>query len=167
MDRREFLRLAGASAFGSAWAQDGAGAQTAAPVTVLYDDRAVSLRSAATRRDEAAETLWILKSDLPRVNGFELKPEGACRADICIPVSPNLTRGRHFNVTAFARRVGQPVVADREARVWSFGEMPVLRGALLSSRAAPDVAVPDRKGRTVRLSDFRGKKVLLVTWASW
>jgi peroxiredoxin len=32
---------------------------------------------------------------------------------------------------------------------------------------APDFAVPDRKGRVVRLSDFRGKKVLVVTWASW
>jgi glutathione peroxidase-family protein len=27
--------------------------------------------------------------------------------------------------------------------------------------------VPDRKGRIVRLSQFRGKKVLVVTWASW
>ncbi len=32
---------------------------------------------------------------------------------------------------------------------------------------APDFALPDREGRTVRLSDFRGKRVLLLTWASW
>jgi peroxiredoxin len=32
---------------------------------------------------------------------------------------------------------------------------------------APDFSVPDRKGRPVRLSQFLGKKVLLVTWASW
>ena len=31
----------------------------------------------------------------------------------------------------------------------------------------PDFALPDRNGKTVRLSDFRGKKVLIVTWASW
>jgi peroxiredoxin len=37
----------------------------------------------------------------------------------------------------------------------------------LNSRVAPDVTVPDRRGRPVHLSDFRGKKVLLVTWASW
>ena len=45
--------------------------------------------------------------------------------------------------------------------------MPVLRGAFLESRVAPDFSVPDRQGRNVRLSDFRGKKVLVVTWASW
>ncbi|MCZ6597977.1 MAG: redoxin domain-containing protein [Planctomycetota bacterium] len=32
---------------------------------------------------------------------------------------------------------------------------------------APDFALPDRHGNLVRLSDFRGKKVLLYTWASW
>jgi len=45
--------------------------------------------------------------------------------------------------------------------------MPVLRSAFVNSRIAPDFAVPDRKGRVVHLSDFRGKKVLIVTWASW
>ena len=29
------------------------------------------------------------------------------------------------------------------------------------------VALEDREGKTVRLQDFRGKKVLLLTWASW
>ena len=58
-------------------------------------------------------------------------------------------------------------LADAGARVWSFGEIPVVRGSFLESRIAPDFTVPDRKGRPVRLSQFRGKKVLLVTWASW
>jgi len=51
--------------------------------------------------------------------------------------------------------------------VWSFGEIQALRGSFLESRVAPDVTIPDRRGRSVKLSDFRGKKVLLVTWASW
>lgn len=33
---------------------------------------------------------------------------------------------------------------------------------------APDFAVPSLDGeRTVRLSDFRGRRVLIFTWASW
>jgi len=59
------------------------------------------------------------------------------------------------------------VVADSPTRVWSLGEMPVVRGAFLESRIAPEFSVPDRTGRQVQLSQFRGKKVLLVTWASW
>jgi hypothetical protein len=49
----------------------------------------------------------------------------------------------------------------------SFGEIPVLRGAFYNSRIAPDFAVPDRTGKLVHLSDFRGKKALVITWASW
>jgi hypothetical protein len=132
--------------------------------TVLYDSRAVAL----TRIDtDATGALWVQKSDLPRINGFELKPQGACRADICIPIPKAMMRGDLFNLTAFADRVGQKFLADASTRVWSFGEIPVVQGAYVESRMAPDVTVPDRKGKPVRLSQFRGKKVLLVTWASW
>ena len=33
--------------------------------------------------------------------------------------------------------------------------------------AAPNFTLPDLNGRVHSLADFRGKKVLLVTWASW
>ena len=32
---------------------------------------------------------------------------------------------------------------------------------------APDFEVKDRQGNVVRMSDFRGKKALVVTWSSW
>ena len=137
-----------------------------APAVVLYNDRSIALDRVETDSTQAFE-LWVRKTDLPRINEFELKPQGACRADVCIPVEKKMTRGAFFNLTAFARRVGQAVVADRVARVWSFGEMPLLRGQFIESRVAPDFALPDRSGRPVRLSDFRGRKVLVLTWASW
>ena len=166
MNRRDFLRMTGASTLGPAWPALAA-AQAAGPATVLFDDRSIPLPATGRDPNNAKEALWILKSDLPRVNGFELKPQGACRADICIPVPKDMARDEYFNLTAFAGKVGQKVVTDAGARVWSFGEIPVLRGEFLSSRVAPDFAVPDRRGRTVRLSDFRGKKALVITWASW
>jgi len=135
--------------------------------TVLYDGRAVAIQRVGRASASAADALWIDKTDLPRINEFELKPQGACRADVCIPIPKTMVRGEYFNLTAFARKAGQTVVAEPAARVWSFGELPAVRGAFLESRMAPDFAVPDRKGRVVRLSQFRGKKVLLVTWASW
>jgi hypothetical protein len=132
-----------------------------APTTVLYDDRAVALDH--IRPDP--KDLWVRAADLPRINQFELKPQGACRADLCIPVSRDLRSGPWFNLTGFARRTRQSVVSD--SGIWSFSEIPATRGDFYQSRVAPDFAVPDRKGRVVHLSDFRGKKVLVITWASW
>jgi cytochrome oxidase Cu insertion factor (SCO1/SenC/PrrC family) len=34
-------------------------------------------------------------------------------------------------------------------------------------RAAPDFALPDLDGKTVRLGDFRGKVLMLFFWTSW
>jgi hypothetical protein len=163
MERRSFLRLMGAASIGPRMMD----ASTATPAaTVLFDDHATPLT--ATRRDpHDATALWIHTRDLPRVNGFEVKPQGACRADVCVPIPKTMRHGDWFDLTAFAKKARQAVVADTEARVWSFGEIQALRGSFLNSRVAPEVTIPDRRGRPVKLSDFRGKKVLLVTWASW
>mgnify|MGYP000533657308 FL=1 len=45
--------------------------------------------------------------------------------------------------------------------------MPVKRQSFIRGGMAPDFELNDREGNPVRLSDFRGKKVLLLTWASW
>jgi hypothetical protein len=153
MQRRQFLLATGGAALGVA-----APGRTA---TVLQDDRVIALNPVGP----PAGDLWVRRGDLPAINGFQVKPQGACRADLCIPLSKDLKNGQWFNLTGFARKIRQVYVAD--SGVWSFGEIPLLRQASWSSRMAPDFAVPDRKGRVVHLSDFRGKKVLVVTWASW
>lgn len=153
MHRREFL-LSSA----------GAACMLAAPpvsATVLYNDRTVKLAQVLADPKD----LWVRADDLPRINEFTLKPQGACRADMCIPVPKTLRHGAWFNLTGFAERLRQASV--HESGVWSFGEMPAVRGDFYRSRIAPDFGVPDRKGRMVHLSDFRGKKALVITWASW
>lgn len=152
MNRREFIA---ASSSAAAWA-----APSSAPSTILYHDRATPAQSRTVAND-----LWVRAADLPRINDFELKPQGACRADLCIPVSKQLRSGQWFNLTAFARQVHQSYVGETGA--WSFGEIPLVRGDFYRTRMAPDFGVPDRSGRIVHLSDFRGKKALVVTWASW
>ena len=143
----------------------------AEPVTVLYDDRATEVE----RTLEDPNDLWVMPTDLPRVNDFELKPEGACLDDLCVPVRQDrdseifVTRSGQawFNVTELARRIGQAWAVDHEHRVWSLGQVPAARTRFLRGAMAPDFELPDRDGELVRLSDFRGRKVLLVTWASW
>jgi hypothetical protein len=167
MQRRAFLRLVSAASMASAAVDAGATADLPPAATVLYDDKAVRLRAIGRDPKQVKDALWVKKRDLPAINEFEVKPQGACRADICIPVPKEMLRGEYFNLTAFARKIGQPVVADADARVWSFGEIQALRGSFLEGRMAPDITVPDRAGRPVHLSRLRGKKVLVVTWASW
>jgi hypothetical protein len=164
MERRSFLRMMGAASIAPGFSDGSTPKPPAA--TVLFEDRTIPLTS--IRRDpKNPSSLWISKRDLPRVNGFEVKPQGACRADVCVPIPKTMQQGDWFDLTAFAKKAGEAVVADVETHVWSFGEIQTLRGSFLNSRVAPDVAIPDRHGRPVKLSDFRGKKVLLVTWASW
>ena len=73
----------------------------------------------------------------------------------------------YANDEAFAAHLGQALVRDEGHDVWSLAQAPVLRGMTLEAGLAPDFQLPDRQGKAVRLSDFRGKKVLLLTWASW
>jgi hypothetical protein len=154
MKRREFL-------LASATAPLAFAAPAATGATVLCGDHAAALDKVRI----VNETLWVHSKDLPRINEFEVKPQGACRAGVCIPLSKTLKDGPWFNLTGFAHKIGEQVVAEQN--VYSFGEIPVLRGAFYNSRIAPDFAVPDRQGKIVHLSDFRGKKTLVITWASW
>ena len=147
------------------------GSARAAPATALYNDQTIKVDQAAAEGDD----LWVAPEALKRINGFELKPEGVCLDKICIPVEEDkpgaivATRdGRKMvSVSALARKLKQAYAADPEQNVWSFGAIPAQLGGYLDSAVAPDFALADRKGKVVHLSDFKGKKVLLVTWASW
>jgi len=72
---------------------------------------------------------------------------------------------RHLD--ELAARGDRPLAVDREERVACLGLAAAARSAALASLEAPDFALPDLVGRTHRLSDHRGGKVLLVAWASW
>ena len=122
-----------------------------------------------------ANDLWVTPEDFTRINGFILKPEGACLDQICIPLKQDadhelfVKRGGQawLNATGFANKVQQAFVVDRDGEVWSFGMVPASRKAFLKSAIAPDFELTDRDGHAVKLSDYRGKKVLILTWASW
>ena len=147
------------------------GAQAETAVTVLYVDKTVLVE----RTLEDPTDLWVVPRDLTRINGFELKPEGACIDALCIPINQTddsdivITRKgqKWFSLTAFARKLNQAYVVDRAHAIWSFSAVPITRTAFVDYAMAADFELPDRRGRPVRLSDFRGKKVLLLTWASW
>jgi hypothetical protein len=134
--------------------------------TVLYQGNAITVSATGD-----GDRLLIKAEDLTRINGFELKQEGACYADICIPITKGMlveqNGNQWFDLTAFADLIGQPYVADSEARVWSFAEIPAKRENMMIDAMAPDFEVKDRQGKVVRMADLKGKKALIVTWSSW
>jgi hypothetical protein len=118
---------------------------------------------------EAGE-LWLEAAELAAVSGWELRPEGICQGDACIPVPPapaaELVRDGRLDLVAFARLRGQPVVHDAAADAWAFGP-PRDAGTLAPTAEAPEFRLPDLAGRIHALSDYRGRKVLVLSWASW
>ena len=133
--------------------------------TILYGVRP-PFEAAAT---PSGDDFWLPVNDLPAATGWELKPEGLCQADVCVRVPPGigLVRGEGINLSALAHLLEQPVVRDDAHGVWCAGEASPARRAALQSLDAPDFTLPDLEGRPHRLSDYRGKKIFLVSWASW
>jgi hypothetical protein len=78
-----------------------------------------------------------------------------------------VAEGGAIDVAAVWRHAGHPVVHDHAGRAWVLGTGAAERARALRSLRAPDFALPDLEGRVHALSDHRGRKVLLVTWASW
>ncbi|HEY4312445.1 MAG TPA: TlpA disulfide reductase family protein [Pirellulales bacterium] len=148
-----------------------AGRATAGRVTVITPDHTSELSKAQIIDND----LWVTPDELQQINHFELKPQGACCGAICIPVDRTPSAGfvrdvdgkSFFNLSKLARTLNQPVVAEADRGVFSFGEIPAVRSAAAATAEAPDFSLPDRTGKIVHLSDFHGKKVFLVTWASW
>ena len=136
-------------------------------VTLLHEQSETDSETALAK----GEDLWISPRDLEAATGWSLKPEGFCLGDVCVPLpSDNRSRyidGDKVNSTAFWRRLANPIVHDASGEVWAFGTGASDRATSLQSLEAPDFALPDLAGVTHRLSGQRGKKVLLVTWASW
>ncbi len=135
------------------------------PVTILYRNRPPCVVHA----DADGEDLWLSLDELRAATGWEVKPEGACLDDMCVPIAPGVMSGAgtRANLPAFARRLGQPVVHDDTRAVWVFGEATSARRAALESLRAPDFTLPDVEGRRHSFSEYRGRKVFLVSWASW
>lgn len=109
------------------------------------------------------DALEITAEVFERETGWALKPEGACRGSLCVPLPP---MGAMLDVATVAERLGMPLVADERTGLWALGPATV-SGRALDSAEAPDFVLPDLEGRPFRFSSLRGQKVVLVAWASW
>ena len=105
-------------------------------------------------------------AEVARATGWTLKPEGACKQEVCVPLpaGARLAAGR-VDVRVLSERLGMALVEDAAHGVWALG--PESGGRALTSAVLPDITLPDRYGRPFPLGSLRGTKVFLCAWASW
>jgi hypothetical protein len=101
--------------------------------------------------------------------GWELKPEGLCRENVCVPVRDRdaITAGDDIDLVAAARLIGRPTVLDAQAGTAAVALESEQRRRAVESLEAPDFTLNDLDGTPHALSDWRGSKKLLVAFASW
>ena len=122
-------------------------------------------------REPSAGSLWISRAAFEAATGTELKPEGLCTGELCAPLRPELrarcVEGDSVDAAALWTALERPLLSDRSHTLWVLGDGARERNDRLRTGEAPDFVLPDLDGNLHRLSDLRGKKVFLTTWASW
>jgi peroxiredoxin len=125
--------------------------------------------------DIAAEVdgdrVWVAAADLPAAaSGWELKPEGLCRGDTCVPIDLHaglVDADARVDLARLATLGDQILVIDPGERVAVLGASASARASDLRSGVAPEFTLADLDGAPVSLADQRGRKTVVVAFASW
>jgi len=106
----------------------------------------------------------IGRSEFEAATGWQIKPEGACKGDVCVPLGA--APAERFDVRPIAEAMGLPIAEDTTHGIIAIGTESIGNRALTTAEA-PDLALPDLAGREFRLSSLRGQKVLVYAWAPY
>ena len=133
-------------------------------VTLIDEERPVTVDAVVT-----GGAIRLAAADLEAALGWKLEPQGLCRGDTCVPIRDRaaLVHPDGTDLAAFARLLDRPLALDAEEGAAALGASADARAARLASMEAPDFTLPDLSGRLHALRDQRGKKTLLIAWASW
>ncbi len=120
------------------------------------------------------ESLTISRRAFEEGTGWLLKPEGACKGDVCIPLSDQPmvassdsdSNNDLVDLVGIAEQMGLPLVADDKNGVWALGPDSVGSRTLVTAEA-PELTLPDLDGNLFSLSSLRGQKVLMVAWSPY
>ena len=109
-------------------------------------------------------SLSVDRATFERGTGWTLKPEGACKGDVCIPLTDPMAE--QIDIEATASAMGLPLVAAADHTVGARG--PDSIGARAPTSAdAPNLRLPDLEGNEFELSSLRGQKIVVYAWAPY
>ena len=132
-------------------------------MTLVADERATQVETTV----DPSGAIAVSPGDLHRATGWELRDEGLCRGDVCVPVRDRaaLAPDGVISLATFADALRRPLATEPAAALAVLGEpAEPTTGDVLS---APAFILPDVDGRPVSLDDYFGRKRLLVFWSSW
>jgi hypothetical protein len=133
-------------------------------MTLIDGERAIELPASIH-----GDTVRVAPEALREATGWKLEPQGLCRGEVCVAVRERaaLADASGIDLAAFARAVDRPLALDVAERAAALGTAAAERSARMATLEAPDFTLPDLGGRLHSLSEHRGKKVLLIAYASW
>jgi hypothetical protein len=135
-----------------------------ATFTIIDAERAVPVPARVS-----GERMLLDPAALKDALGWEVHDGLLCNDAMCIPLADEgaLVRDGGIDLTAFARALDRPLAVDTEEGAAFLGTSARERSQALAAQQAPDFSLPDLDGRLHTLREHRGKRILLVAWASW
>jgi hypothetical protein len=132
--------------------------------TLIDDERAAEIPARIS-----GERVRLDAAALKDALGWEVHDGLLCSDAMCIPVADerSLLSEEGIDLQGFARTLDRALAVDVEERAAFLGGSARERAQALASQHAPDFTLPDLAGRAHSLGEHRGRKVLLVAWASW
>jgi hypothetical protein len=112
------------------------------------------------------DSLTCTLDEFEAATGWALKPQGACKGELCVPLPADAVRDGTVDIRMVADTLGMPIVHDEARGLYGLGP-ETLSGHALATVEAPEVELPDLDGNLFRLSSLRGQKVVLVAWAPY
>lgn len=110
------------------------------------------------------QSLTVPVAEFEQQTGWTIKPEGACKGDLCIPIPRQAAD--QLNVVAVAQAMQMPIAEEPDAGLWALG--PAYSGGrALASAKAPELELPDVHGNLFKLSSLLGQKIVVYAWAPY
>ena len=132
--------------------------------TIIDDGRPVQVDASID-----ADRVLLSPEAVTTALGWDVEPEGLCREGLCVPIpaGSKLVTPDGIDLRELASVLDRPLAVDAAERAAYLGVSAGDRARALASLRAPEFTLPDLDGRPHSLSGHRGKKILLVAYASW
>ena len=102
-------------------------------------------------------------------SGWTFKPEGACKGDVCIPLSADVLvsqTAETVELEAITQALGLPMLVDENHGLYAVGPESIGARALVTAEA-PSLVLPGFDGQPFDLASLHGQKVMVYAWAPY